>query len=46
MTGYPRIEVLGRNCRMLGGPNTSSFGINRLRVSLDAEREHCEVLLN
>ena len=46
MTGYPRTEVLGRNCRMLGGPNTSSFGINRLRMSLDAEREHCEVLLN
>lgn len=46
MTGYSRSEVLGRNCRMLGGPKTNSLGIGRFRTSLDAEREHCEVLLN
>ena len=46
MTGYSRNEFLGRNCRTLGGHGTSTFGINRFRASLDAEREHCEVLLN
>jgi len=46
MTGYPRNEFLGRNCRTLGGPRTSTFGISRFRASLDVEREHCEVLLN
>lgn len=46
MTGYPRTEFLGRNCRTLGGARTSPFGITRFRSSLDAEREHCEVLLN
>lgn len=46
MTGYPRTEFLGRNCRTLGGARTSPLGITRFRSSLDAEREHCEVLLN
>ena len=46
MTGWSRKEFLGRNCRILGGNNTSPFGIRRFRASLDAEREHCEVLLN
>ena len=46
MTGYSRIEFLGRNCRTLGGARTSPSGISRFRDSLDAEREHCEVLLN
>ena len=46
MTGYSRSEILGRNCRMLGGHKTSSLGVSRFRASLDAEREHCEVLLN
>ena len=46
MTGYSRIEFLGRNCRTLGGARTSPSGISRFRASLDAEREHCEVLLN
>lgn len=46
LTGYPRTEFLGRNCRILGGARTSPFGIARFRSSLDAERENCEVLLN
>lgn len=46
MTGYPRKEFLGQNCRILGGRRTSAFGISRFRASLDVEREHCEVLLN
>lgn len=46
MTQYPRSYALGRNCRFLGGPRTDLSGITRFRASLDAEREHCEVLLN
>jgi len=46
MTGYSRQEFLGRNCRLLGGARTSGSGISRFRASLEAEREHCEVLLN
>lgn len=46
MTGWSRKEVLGRNCRLLGGNRTSPFAIHRFRASLDAEREHCEILLN
>ncbi|KAL6718089.1 hypothetical protein ACLMJK_004174 [Lecanora helva] len=46
MTGYPRNEFLGRNCRVLGGPKTNPLGVSRLRASLNLEREHCEVLLN
>ncbi len=46
MTQYPRTYALGRNCRFLGGPKTDALGISRFRASLDAEREHCEVLLN
>ena len=46
MTGYSRKEFLGRNCRVLGGPKTSPLGIRRFRASLEAEQEHCEVLLN
>ncbi|KAL9099169.1 MAG: hypothetical protein Q9163_005295 [Psora crenata] len=46
MTGYPRKEFIGRNCRLLAGPRTSPLGTRRFRASLEAEREHCEVLLN
>ena len=46
LTGYSRKEFLGHNCRILGGRKTSPFGISRFRASLDAEEEHCEVLLN
>lgn len=46
MTQYPRTYALGRNCRFLGGPKTDLLGKARFRTSLDAEREHCEVLLN
>ncbi|KAL9127102.1 MAG: hypothetical protein Q9217_003952 [Psora testacea] len=46
ITGYTRKEFIGRNCRMLAGPKTSRLGIRRFRASLEAEREHCEVLLN
>ncbi|KAL9016347.1 MAG: hypothetical protein Q9185_006293 [Variospora sp. 1 TL-2023] len=46
MTQYPSNKALGRNCRFLGGPKTDPNAIARLKVSLEAEREHCEVMLN
>lgn len=46
MTQYPSNKALGRNCRFLGGPRTDPNAISRFKGSLDAEREHCEVLLN
>lgn len=46
MTQYPRSYALGRNCRFLGGLKTDLLGVGRFRDSLNAEREHCEVLLN
>ncbi|KAL9597276.1 MAG: hypothetical protein Q9219_005257 [cf. Caloplaca sp. 3 TL-2023] len=46
MTQYPSNQALGRNCRFLGGPKTDPNAIARFKASLDAEREHCEVMLN
>ena len=46
MTGYTRKAFLGHNCRILGGPKTSPRGIRRFREAVEAEREHCEVLVN
>ncbi|KAL8950694.1 MAG: hypothetical protein Q9222_003280 [Ikaeria aurantiellina] len=46
MTQYPSDKALGRNCRFLGGPKTDPGAISRLKSSLEAEREHCEVMLN
>ena len=46
MTGYSRKDFIGQNCRALGGPKTSLSGIRRFRASLEAEQDHCEILLN
>lgn len=46
MTGFPREEFLGRNCRILGGPHTSRTAIRRFHEALALESSHCEVLLN
>ncbi|KAL8921271.1 MAG: hypothetical protein Q9208_005799 [Pyrenodesmia sp. 3 TL-2023] len=46
MTQYPSNLALGRNCRFLGGPKTDPRAIGRFKSSMEAEREHCEVMLN
>ncbi|WP_280537393.1 PAS domain-containing protein [Halopenitus sp. POP-27] len=38
MTGYPRKEVLGENCRFLQGENTDSERVARIREAIDDER--------
>jgi PAS domain S-box-containing protein len=37
MTGYPRAEVIGRNCRFLQGPDTDPDRVASVRESIDAE---------
>ncbi|MCU4800171.1 PAS domain-containing protein [Halobacteria archaeon HArc-gm2] len=36
VTGYPREEVLGRNCRLLQGPETREEPVRTLREAVDA----------
>jgi PAS domain S-box-containing protein len=37
MTGYPRDEVVGRNCRFLQGDDTSDVSVTRIREAIEAE---------
>ena len=46
MTGYPREEVLGRNCRFLQGPGTDRDAVARLRDAIAAGRPVEAELLN
>ncbi|HEX4767324.1 MAG TPA: PAS domain S-box protein [Lichenihabitans sp.] len=38
LTGYARVEILGRNCRFLQGPDTDPATVARIRAAVDAER--------
>lgn len=46
MTGYPRDEALGRNCRFLQGEDTEPEAVAELRAGIEAEREVVVELLN
>src|SRR5690606_33972553 len=47
LTGYSALEVLGRNCRFLQGPQTAPEDIKALRSALKADQDFIEVeLLN
>lgn len=35
LTGYPREDILGRNCRFLQGPDTDKRAVRDLRESID-----------
>ena len=37
MTGYPREDVLGQNCRVLQGEDTDPDRVARIRAAIDAE---------
>lgn len=41
LTGYPRDEVIGRNCRFLQGPDTDRSEVARVAAAV-AAREHVE----
>ena len=46
ITGYTAHEILGRNCRILQGPETDTARLEELRVALSAGRECQMTLLN
>jgi hypothetical protein len=43
---YGMSYIMGRNCRFLQGPKTNPFSVTRLRETILAGKEHCEVFLN
>jgi PAS domain S-box-containing protein len=46
LTGYSEQELLGQNCRLLQGPNTSRATIDEIRAALADEREINTEVLN
>lgn len=46
LTGYSTDELIGRNCRLLQGPQTDSGAIARLREAIAAERDLAIDILN
>ena len=39
LTGYPRAEIIGQNCRLLQGPDTDRAAVSRIRAALAAGTE-------
>lgn len=46
VTGYPRQQIIGRNCRFLQGPGTAPDSVQRIRDALNAGEPCTELLLN
>ncbi|UZJ51730.1 hypothetical protein CBS101457_001050 [Exobasidium rhododendri] len=46
VTGYPRQQIIGRNCRFLQGPGTAPDSVQRIRDSLNAGESSTELILN
>ncbi|WP_253736551.1 PAS domain S-box protein [Halohasta salina] len=46
LTGYPREEVLGRNCRFLQGEGTQPEPVSTLRAAIDSETDASVELRN
>lgn len=46
MTGYPKEQALGRNCRFLQGPGTDPDAVEGLRIAIEEKRECQAVLKN
>ena len=46
LTGYARAELLGRNCRLLQGPETDRASVARIREAVEAESALTVELLN
>ncbi|KAF2794896.1 hypothetical protein K505DRAFT_303150 [Melanomma pulvis-pyrius CBS 109.77] len=45
-TQYGREYVIGKNCRFLQGPKTSTIAVGRIAESIAKGQEICEILLN
>ncbi|KAF7366092.1 hypothetical protein MVEN_00485500 [Mycena venus] len=46
VTGYPKAQVIGRNCRFLQGPGTPPESVQRIRDGLNSGKGCTELLLN
>ena len=46
LTGYPAVEVLGRNMRFLQGPDTDKAAVDRIRAAIELEEEFTTEMLN
>lgn len=46
VTGYPRNQIVGRNCRFLQGPGTAPEAVQRIRDGLNSGEGCTELLLN
>jgi PAS domain S-box-containing protein len=46
LTGYSNVEVLGRNCRFLQGPETDATVVKEFRVALQSGSEHTAEFIN
>lgn len=46
VTGYPRNEIIPRNCRFLQCRQTDKSSVKRLRSAIDKRQESVEILLN
>jgi PAS domain S-box-containing protein len=46
VTGFPRNEIIPRNCRFLQGRNTHQTSVKRLRKKIERHEETVELLLN
>lgn len=46
LTGYPRDDLIGRNCRLLQGPDTDPQAVASLRAAISQERDLAVDILN
>ncbi|KAJ7107050.1 hypothetical protein C8R44DRAFT_885719 [Mycena epipterygia] len=46
VTGYPKAQIIGRNCRFLQGPGTPPESVQRIRDGLNSGKGCTELLLN
>ncbi|KAK3703776.1 hypothetical protein LTR37_014222 [Vermiconidia calcicola] len=46
VTGYPRNEIIPRNCRFLQGRSTDRSAVRRLKAAIDKREESVELILN
>ncbi len=46
LTGYERHELIGRNCRMLQGPDTDGAEVGRMRAAIEAAVPYAGEILN
>lgn len=46
LTGYPREEIIGRNCRLLQGPDTDRAVVKKMREAVEARRDIAVEVLN